>query len=156
MLAGWATDPVNMFVTYVLASALLFGSVLGQRCSTSWGIQHTSYLIENLKVDFGGLGRAIRWGMTKGTKLTVGYLFAYCRTTHHQNAAAVPTWVNNLKNLPDFSLCSQPECSCCAFSLAGDQLLVPPHPICKYSRERSQDMAYALEKKKKNTVYLTF
>ncbi|EDL93938.1 interleukin 9 [Rattus norvegicus] len=40
-----------MFVTYVLASALLFGSVLGQRCSTSWGIQHTSYLIENLKDD---------------------------------------------------------------------------------------------------------
>ncbi|XP_028628030.1 interleukin-9 [Grammomys surdaster] len=40
-----------MFVTYILASTVLFGSVLGQRCSTTWGIKDTSYLIEKLKDD---------------------------------------------------------------------------------------------------------
>uniref|UniRef100_A0A8C6HKD2 Interleukin 9 n=1 Tax=Mus spicilegus TaxID=10103 RepID=A0A8C6HKD2_MUSSI len=40
-----------MLVTYILASVLLFSSVLGQRCSTIWGIRDTNYLIENLKDD---------------------------------------------------------------------------------------------------------
>ncbi|XP_021071793.1 interleukin-9 [Mus pahari] len=40
-----------MLVTYILASVLLFNSVLGQKCSTTWGIRDTSYLIEKLKDD---------------------------------------------------------------------------------------------------------
>ncbi|XP_034367017.1 interleukin-9 [Arvicanthis niloticus] len=40
-----------MSVTYILASALLFSSVLGQICRTKWGIQETSYLIGKLKDD---------------------------------------------------------------------------------------------------------
>jgi hypothetical protein len=55
-----------MLVTYILASVLLFSSVLGQRCSTTWGIRDTNYLIENLKVDLGDWGESSAGGWQRG------------------------------------------------------------------------------------------
>lgn len=155
MLVGWAPDSYQHVgdIHPCLCFALRFCA--GPEMQHHMGHQRHQLPYWKAEGRFGGLGRVIRQRMTKGAQLTGGYLFAYSRTTHHQNAAAAAMWVNTLKNLLDFSQCSQLACSCRDFSLAGDQLPMSLGPICKYSPKKgSQDTVYNL--KKNNTTYLTF